>query len=220
MTLPTPTPSLNSRIFQSFDSSFRDHVHQLIEWGFHDARPRIANNNEDEPKITSYIAEAIQDKIDYTNGIPWISDYSAQDGSKARKRGAAGNTKPMPDITIELCGTGPHPKYLFEAKRLRTPGFAVGKYVENGGLDCFTTGLYGVEYPEAGMLGYVQSHSIPHWKALVQDAINQKATKLELIPSQYDYKSKFSFPEEWISEHKRTFQGRPITIYHILLDCT
>ena len=221
MLTPTVNPSHNSRIFNTFQKSFRDNVHQLMNWGYTKAHPKIIQTKiyeDEEPDITSYIVEAIQDIIDFTTGVPWISQYSAQDNARSITPNASGKGKSMPDITIEFCTTGPHPKYFFEAKRLRVPGFTVNMYTQKGGMDCFTSSQYAADCPEAAMLGYIQSHSISYWEKKLKIDIANKASILSLTSHQRNYSGYSSFPNEWISEHSRS-SGRSIDVYHILLDC-
>jgi hypothetical protein len=63
-------------------------------------------------------------------------------------------------------------------------------------MACFTEGLYASRYDEAAMVGYVQSHSLAHWKSKLKNAISGKAVELNLKSSQCDVKVIDAFPLE------------------------
>ena len=86
-------------------------------------------------------------------------------------------------------------------------------------MGCFIKGIYGSRYNEAAMLGYVQSNSLEYWKTQVKETVEKNKAKLELISVQQDIVVIDEIPYEWISEHDRTAIGRPLKIFHILLDC-
>jgi hypothetical protein len=84
----------------------------------------------------------------------------------------------------------------------------------------FLNGAYASRYGEAAMLGYVQSDSVGFWQSALKKAIEDGATSLALRRPQCDEVVIGGFPHEWASDHDRPVLGRPIGIYHILLDCT
>ena len=202
----------------TFTTQFRKQVHQLIAWGFKDAKTRVNSNDEHEPAITGFIAEATNDRFCALDCTKWFSYYSVHDNSPVKKEGRSGKSRPIPDIIIEAGFKG-RPKYLFEAKRLRKAGFPVSKYTASDGIGCFISGLYASEYNESGMLGYVQSDSMEHWQNDVKSAIDKDSTELRLKSPQRDVRIIEAFPLEWVSEHERDGVPRPIIIFHILLDC-
>lgn len=201
--------------FGSFPKRFVVDVHQLLAWGYQDAHSRIRSATTDKEKeetaITGFIAEAIEDRIDDLNRPKWCKDYSVYDDPFERHDGRSGRSRLRSDLRIKSNMTG-GPKFIFEAKRLRTPGFSAGKYVGTGGMGCFISGLYASRYDEAGMIGYVQSNDLAHWQEMVKE-------KIGLIPPQQDVQVVDAFPLEWMSYHQRKSVGRDISIYHILLDC-
>jgi len=203
--------------FGIYRSQFRCQVHQLIAWGHSSARHRIQSNNEEEPNITGYITEAIKARL-ITNRPLWCQYYSVREDSPIEASDRSGQSRPRPDIIIETY-LGGRPEYIFEAKRLRINGFEASKYIDSDGMGCFISGRYAPRYDEAAMLGYIQSDSLTHWKDQVKKTINENAEQLCLESPQYDKTVIDVFPLEWVSEHKRVNLGRPIAIYHILLDC-
>ena len=178
---------------------------------------KIQSTNEEETNITGYITEAIRAQL-RTIRPPWCVYYSVREDSPMAANGRSGRSRPRPDIIIET-NLGGRPEYVFEAKRLRTNGFKANKYVDSDGMGCFISGLYASRYDEAAMLGYIQSDSLMHWKNQVKKTIDENAEQLCLKSPQYDDTVIDVFPLEWVSEHKRVNLGRPIAVYHILLDC-
>jgi hypothetical protein len=209
------TPEI--RYFEVYFSSFRTQVHQLIAWGFSDARQRICSNNELEPSISGFIAEAIEDRL--FRGYPtWCQHYFVKDDPPQRTPGRSGRSRLRSDITIQANFPG-RPEYVFEAKRLKRRGWGVDKYIGDEGIGQFLNGAYAARCGEAAMLGYIQSDSPGFWQIALKKAIDDKASLLFLKYSQHDEKIIDDFPLEWVSKHDRPAVGQSIDIYHILLDC-
>lgn len=122
----------NQIYFGVYRRLFRLHAHQLIAWGHADARPRIKSNNEHEPSITGYIAEAIRDRL-VTNRPPWCVYYSVHEDQPVKAKNRSGRSRPRPDIVIET-NLGGRPEYVFEAKRLRKNGYGADKYIDKDGM--------------------------------------------------------------------------------------
>ena len=205
-------------IVRVFSLLFRIHAHQLIYLGYLDARSKM-KPGDDETTITGYITEAIQNRFDASNPPRWYKQYSVKDDPPIPTEGRTGRARLRLDIIIEATNWEGRPKYCFEAKRLHKKGFPASKYIGSEGMGCFINGLYASRYPEAGMLGYVQSDSIDHWREKVKAEINKKAHSLHLKSAQQDLQIIDVFPTEWISEHNRDSIGHPIIVHHILLDC-
>ena len=104
---------------------------------------------------------------------------------------------------------------------MREKGYGVGKYTGPEGMGCFTEGLYAAEYDEAAMIGYVQSHTLSHWKEQLQKSMMKKEGSLYLKAPLCDEMVIAGFPLEWVSEHARKGEKNgSIRIYHLLLDCS
>jgi len=187
----------------------------LIIWGHSDARQRIKSNSEEEPSITGYIVNSIKNRLRGDNTPSWCKYYSVQDDPPVESEGRIGKYRRRADIIIESNGRG-RPEFVFEAKRLWQHE---DKYIGTEGMGCFIGGIYGSRYNETAMLGYVQSNSLEFWKTQVKEIIEKNKAKLELISVQQDIIVIDEIPYEWISEHDRTAIGRPVKIFHILLDC-
>ncbi|MBI5205855.1 MAG: hypothetical protein HZA11_13155 [Nitrospirae bacterium] len=214
--IKTSEPSLT--YYGAYSESFREQAHQLIAWGYADARHRIRSSNEQEPAITGFIAEAINNRLRASDCPGWCAYYSVKDDPPVERKGSAGRTRPRADMIIEAHFKG-RPEYVFEAKRLRTQGFGANKYIGIDGMGCFVSGLYASRYDEATMLGYVQSDSLLYWKNEVKSTIDRDKKQLHLKSPQSDKEILKDLPHEWISAHDRESVGRPITTLHILLDC-
>lgn len=215
MTKSSKTVYPEIRYFGIFSHSFRKHVHLLIIWGHSDASRRIKSNNEEEPSITGYIVNSIKNRLRGDNTASWYKHYSVQDDPPVENEDRVGKYRRRADIIIESNGKG-RPEFVFEAKRLRQH---VDKYIGAEGMGCFITGIYGSRYNETAMLGYVQSNSLEYWKTQAKETIEKNKSKLELRSVQQDIIVIDEIPFEWISEHDRKAIGRPLKIFHILLDC-
>ena len=207
--------------FQSWKVAFRKNAHLLISEGYAGSRYKIESNRHNEEHITEFIVCGIKDWTRRRDCPSWCKHYSVHEETPVSKKGSHGKSRPRTDIFIELVSRLKRPEYVFEAKRLRTNGYGVGKYTGLAGMGCFTEGIYALGYNEAAMLGYVQSDTLFEWKERVKQSITEKEVSLYLKSPQYDEVVIAEFPLEWASEHeRRNSKGTsPIRIYHILLDC-
>ncbi len=216
------TTKSNKEYFVPFLPEFREHAHLLVHWGYEDARHRIQRpentKDKEEPSITGFLAEAIEDRLNAPEQSSWCKHYSVHDDPPIKTKGRSGKYRLRVDLIIKSTSTG-RPQYVFEAKRLKKNKHQVSGYTGLDGMGCFISGDYASRYAEAGMLGYVQSDGLAEWKDKVKSKIDRDAKKLSLTGSQRDEQVIDAFPLEWVSEHNRNSVGRSITIYHILLDC-
>jgi len=213
----TPDPSC----FQSWKVAFRKNGHTLINVGYSACRAKIVTDKHEEEHITEFIVCGIKDWMRGLDRPSWCKYYSVHEEAPVSGKGSHGKSRPRTDIFIELGSRRERPVYVFEAKRLRTKGFGAGKYTGLKGMGCFTEGIYAEGYDEAAMLGYVQSNTPNEWKKRVMKSIAENASSLYLQSAQYNEVVIPHFPLEWVSEHVRIKAiGKPIKIYHVLLDCT
>lgn len=216
------TTKSNQEYFGRFPARFKKQAHLLVHWGYEDARhgiqPPVNIQDEDEESITGFLHFAIKDRLRTFEQPSWYKHYSVHEESPVETEGRSGKRRPRVDLIIESTSKG-RCEYIFEAKRLKKYTHQVRHYTGSAGMGCFVSGKYARRYDEAGMLGYVQSDSLAEWKDKVKRKIDRDATKLSLTGCQRDEQVIDAFPLEWVSEHNRNSVGRPITIYHILLDC-
>jgi hypothetical protein len=199
-------------------SAYRQHVHTLLAWGYADSRHKVQSKHE-EPDITGFIAEAIQDRLDALDCPSWCNHITIHDDPPIRGGGRTGRGRWRPDLVFESLERKPRANYHFEAKRLRKPQ-SKKDYLGEGGLQCFLSGMYASESNETGMLGYIQCENISTWVERLQVAIDQDhqdKNKMLLLPLQSNIQVIDIFPLEWISKHDR-YTGKSIVIHHILLD--
>jgi len=216
------TTKSHKEYFGPFLPEFREHAHLLVYWGYEGARRKIQqpeNDQDKEESITGFLAVAIEDRLDAFDRNDWCKYYSVHDNPPVETEGRSGKYRLQADLIIKSTSEG-GPQYVFEAKRLKKNGHPVSVYTGSEGMGCFISGKYASRYDEAGMLGYVQSDCLAEWKDKVKRKIDQDTTNLRLITcSQRDEQVICAFPLEWVSKHGRNSVMRPITIYHILLDC-
>ena len=172
----------------AYDNFFRRDAHQLLAWGYEDARTYI-NPTLEETEITGFIAE----KIDKRRRV---------------------------DLVVECTRGKPRKKYIFEAKRLRKRGYPISKYTDKEGLQQFIFGTaYATQYPEAAMIGYIQSDNYEYWIGELTRKFTESNNGLSIIKELTQVEVIASLPNELVSQHDRS-TGSPITVYHILLDCS
>jgi hypothetical protein len=210
-----------SQDFQKWKVALREKAHLLIEVGYTKGRSHIEYDDHEEQEITEFIVSAIKDWMRSPESPPWCKYFDVHEEAPVPRQSSHGKSRPRTDILIRWCAHQQRPEYIFEAKRLREKGHGVGKYTGPEGMGCFTEGLYAAEYDEAAMIGYVQSHTLSHWKEQLQKSIMKKQEMLYLKASQCDEMVIASFPLEWVSEHERKGEKNgSIRIYHLLLDCS
>ena len=209
---------LEEEYIDEYWSTYRQHIHTLLAWGYANSRNRVEGKHE-EPDITGFIAEAIKDRLDAPDSPPWCNQIGIDDDPPIRGGGRTGRSRWRPDLIFESVERRPRPKYHFEAKRLRKQQ-SIKDYLGEDGLQCFLTGRYSHESNEAGMLGYIQCDNISTWVERLQLAIDQDChdkNELLLLSPQCDIQVVDAFPQEWMSKHDRR-TGKSIVIHHLLLD--
>ena len=211
---------LDATYVDEYRSAYREHVHTLLAWGYADSRSKILVKY-DEPAITGFIAEAIQDRLDAPDSPSWCDQIAIKDDPPIPGGGRTGRRRWRPDLIFESVEKRPRPKYHFEAKRLRKQlNKSIEAYLGVEGLQCFLSGRYASESDEAGMLGYVQCDDVNTWMDRLRSMIDQDCqskNELFLLSPQCTVQVVDAFPLEWVSKHKRS-TGRGIIVHHILLD--
>jgi hypothetical protein len=210
---------LNSFAQSSYDYGFRRDAHQLLDWGYQDALPEIHCNLQEE-EITGLIAEAMEKRLDNPSTPEKFDRYSIDEEKPISVEGRKGKKRRRLDLVVVSGHSRPRPKYIFEAKRLRKNSYPIGKYLGEDGLQCFIKGVYASQYPEAAMIGYVQSDTASYWESeLNRSFVNNPNNDLRIIQCLQKDQDLYSMTDVWVSEHKRT-TGSSITVYHILLNCS
>ena len=209
--------NLNSFTLNAYNNKFRQDAHQLVAWGYQDALSQIHSDLVEE-EITGLIVEAIEKRLDDPYTPERFERYSIDEEKPIAVEGRKGKRRRRLDLVVVSGHFRPRPKYIFEAKRLRKNGYPIGKYVGEGGLQCFVKGVYASEHPEAAMIGYLQSDNAIYWETELHRSFKDSS---DLCIKQLLQKAQvlFSMPDVWTSEHERE-DNDSIVIYHIFLDCS
>lgn len=207
-----------------YADAFRAHVHQLLAWGYADARPKL-RPDLDEPSLTGLLAEAIQRRIDYDLSIPELfSLFRVLDQPPENPEGRLlGIGRRRLDLAIVRAGMRPQPVFSFEAKRLRTGGYSIGEYVGEGGMGDYVSGRYKPDHTEAAMIGLMQNKDATYWSAQLSTAFVEDAAsltpRLAIISGPTVARIVAELPQEWESLHSRAGLP-PIRLFHLFLDCS
>ena len=199
------------------DSGFRINSHQLLAWGYEDALPQIHGNLKEE-EITGIIVEAIRERLDNPRTPKKFRRYDIHEEKPVAVEGRTGKKRRRLDLVIVSGHNCPRPQYIFEAKRLRKNGYPISKYVGKEGLQCFIKGVYASQYPEAAMIGYLQSDDAIYWENELYRSFKDSP---DLCIKRLLQKTQVlsSITDVWTSEHERQ-ENDSILIYHIFLDCS
>lgn len=194
-------------------------VHELLEAGT--ARAGMGRYyDKAEPEITGLLVTAIRATIEDIASPPWMSHFAIHDDPPVRSRGRLGKKRPRVDIEFERTQQGRHPRFQFEAKRLRSTASARA-YLGPSGLGCFLSGRYGRELEDVGMLGYVQRGDQATWAQTIAALLASEPRRYfmrrdgrwQQVPLAPQLRHTYS------SKHTRSSPKTPITIYHSLLLC-
>src|SRR5258708_3524879 len=131
-----------STVWDAYEQSFREDAHQLLAWGYQDARQLITPDRE-ETEITGFITEAIQARLSSSEIDERFGRYSLKDDNPVPGEGRTGKRRLKIDIIIESSFRPRHkqrPWYTFEAKRLCRPSHPIGNYTGEQGILRFIRG--------------------------------------------------------------------------------
>lgn len=210
---------LNSFTLNSYDFGFRRDAHQLLAWGYQDTLAEIHCNLQEE-EITGLIVEAMEKRLDNPSTPEKFDRYSVDEEKPIAVEGRKGKKRRRLDLVVVSGHSRPRAKYIFEAKRLRKNGFPIGEYVGEDGLQCFVKGIYASQYPEAAMVGYVQSDTTSYWESELKRKFHGDLNNdLRIIQRLQKVQILSSMPDVWVSEHER-ITGSSIAVYHIFLNCS
>jgi hypothetical protein len=204
-----------------YGEAFRIHAHRLLAWAHSDVCDRL-HSDLDEPSITGLLAEAMMARLDHPATPDAYLHYTVGDQSPVSPAGQLGNKRLRLDLSLVRAGIKPRIAFVFEAKRLRSNGFPISKYVGAGGLGDFVEGRYARDCPEAAMIGLIQDHTQPHWhRELRKSFENDRSSatpSLRVLDDLVQYVIIKEISGELCSRHNR-HHGPPITVFHIFLDC-
>lgn len=204
----------------AYRESFREDAHQLLAWGYLDAKPDITAEQE-ETEITGLITEAIRSRLDYLEDkdLPRFGRYYIGEDVPFSNESRIGKKRMRLDIVIESSNGKPRPRYVFEAKRLRKSSHEIGKYLGDEGLIRFIRDIYAPECPEVAMVGYVQTDAISHWAEKISHKFKKDSSGRFKVEAHLIKECIVSdLPDSWKSTHTR-ISGTDLTVFHLLLEC-
>ena len=200
---------------------FRLHSHQLLAWAYADVRLRL-NSDMEEPDITGLLAQAMRVRLNHADTPEEYIHYLPGDQEPHSPNGELGNERLRFDITINRSGIKPRISFIFEAKRLRTGGFPIGKYIGDGGMGDFIECRYGADHPEAAMVALFQNKDVTYWHGEVKRVFNEDQVSetpcLGIHEALSDVSILSDLPDELQSSHRRS-NGATIRLFHIFLNC-
>jgi len=140
---------------------FRKHVFTLVQMGS-SRLDRQALHMADEEDITGELQRAIEELLD-GDAPSWADAYSICEESRVHAPDRRGKHRRRLDLRFERLGSRPRPHYVFECKRLCKDKSGIAEYFGQDGMTLFLSGEYARGWPEAGMLGYVQTDNPEEW---------------------------------------------------------
>jgi len=177
---------------------------------------------EEETVISGELAEAIENIIDYPNE-DWMQLYSVYDDPPVNESITAtrrkGKWRRRRDIKLTPSNVSPRTRFCFEAKRLGK-GNPVPRYLGAKGLGRFLSGSYAETERRGGMLGYVQSDDERTWAANIDKilAVSPESFSLQTKRNHFRLRQiSAQLRHTYVSEHRRTTDGKRLQIYHSFL---
>ncbi|MDO8544484.1 MAG: hypothetical protein Q7S40_28930 [Opitutaceae bacterium] len=212
-----------SDLWDLYLDAFRLHSHQLLAWAHADVRSRL-HADLDEPSITGLVAEAMKARLNSHPDTPDEYDhYWIGDQEPISPAGQLGNDRLRLDVSVIRTGIRPRLSYIFEGKRLRTGSFTIGKYVGAGGIGDFIEGRYGVDCPEAAMVGFMQDRDAAYWhkelRRAYEEDIASGAPRLGIVQPLRTVEILNELTDELQSNHSRS-NGTALQLLHIFLPAT
>ena len=198
-------------------AAFRKRVFELLLGGY-DRLPSRNLPDWEEEDITGALTEQIEAFLDDPKAPEWTIHYSLHEEPPVHSDNRRGKRRRQLDFRIDYHRTKPRRKFAIEAKRLCTGVSSSGQYVGNEGMGRFISGDYTKEQGEAGMLGYVQSHTVQRWQSKIGKKIETESKCLHVKNGMAWRKlpGKKPMPLCHVSEHDRPSVGLPIVIYHLM----
>jgi hypothetical protein len=204
-----------------YREAIREHSYQLLAWGYADVRGQIHSESE-EPDITGLLCQAMQQRIYRPDTPERFLNYAIGDQAPISPNAELGNDRLRLDVSVRRTGIRIEIVYVFEAKRLRTGSFPIGKYLGDGGMGDFIQCRYAVGCPEGTMIGLWQDKDQAYWQRQLQTAFDRdsKAPTPTLAVESCLVSAQVStcIPDVWRSVHRRS-DGSVIDLNHIFLDC-
>lgn len=197
-------------------------AHWHIDYQVHvkDQAGSPGNETAKPPALTGLLVDAMTEILEADHAEQWMSHFTVEDDPPQSTKGRLGKKRPRIDIVMVECGRpGTRPRLLIEAKRLYRSD-SVTQYFGPSGLGMFLDGNYAPEQPHAGMLAYVQTKDVDHWRAAVESGFHAKRSSLAACAQAPQMVLADPVPDRHspLSAHLRSNLSK-ILIYHLFLDC-
>ena len=170
-----------------------------------------------EEHITGDLSQQTEQYINAQESPDWTKYYVVQEERRENVHGKKGKYRPRVDIAFVRTDRKPQRFMRFEAKRLRRPGFTVGKYLGMEGLGEFVAGNYAAGDDTAGMLGYIQSDDCNYWAKEISETLEAKTREVGLIKGGHWQKAHFDVEQCYKTRHNRPTVKHDLLVYHLLL---
>lgn len=216
-------PSGRSGNADLFRACFRRRLFLLLYWGYQrlDAAEYQASEETD---ITGELRDAVQQVLEDRASPPpkWTRSFFVRDEGRLRSPSRKGKRRKIIDLQFEYSAPTVRVRFDIEAKRLSKGHSEVGKYLGPTGLGEFIAGDYASGDPDGGMLGYVQTGSPEDWADKIEAGMTKRQSQL-LVQAGGNWQAAqlaSGLRHCYSSVHGRPTVGRPIAIFHSLLDFT
>jgi hypothetical protein len=197
--------------------ALRDHAIELLKMGY-GALNAVAFVNAEEEEITGKLKEAIEHIIEAAPNAPrWVEHYAILEEERPSGSRKTGKRRPRIDITIKRHWKirEAHPRFRFEAKRLRADK-RVTAYFGKEGLGCFLSNKYPLTHPEAAMVGYVQAGTLAEWQTRLRRYADTNKTSLVILKNGEWKEFSCALSCSAVTEHQHPIFPR-ISVIHLLL---
>ena len=200
---------------EAYWPQFRRHVFSLVQMGYcrlDSDRFRTAG----EEVITGELHREIENLLGQKDAPAWTDFYSIHDDPPVHAEDRKGKHRRRLDLYFEHIGSRPRPHYEFECKRLCKGKCGAADYFGADGMTLFLTGEYARRWPEAGMLGYMQSGTSTEWTKKL--ATKLASTEIPQLPEGgWHVYPLIEELDTYATAHPRTEELGTIRIFHALL---
>lgn len=173
----------------------------------------------EETEITGELARKMEEVLDAIPPPRGMRNLVVFDDPPQNTGGRRGRKRFRVDIEVRAVEVGPKPRFRFEAKRLRS-NRSISAYLGKDGIQMYIGGQYAAEQDDAGMLGYVQNGEPNAWAGQLDARLrNKSADHAVCAGGQWtSCPLALEIAMTFRSVHDRAGVGRPVVIFHTLLN--
>ena len=162
-------------LHQVYATELRIHAITLIWLGYRRLNAvSLAKAEEDD--ITGELVREMELVGEDPSSPDWVEQCEVHEQTRQNVADKRGKDRPIIDIEIRRHLRGPRARLRFEAKRLGF-GHTLSAYLGDDGIAAFFSGYYPTTHGEAGMLGYVQEHTIGYWSDKLSQELSGDLSK-------------------------------------------